>query len=51
MRVKRQHVLIQLSTKKRIDLGVKFKNKPYIRRLETLGPLALSLSIECNQPT
>jgi predicted transport protein len=38
IRVKRQFALIQPSTKKRIDLGLKFNDKPYARRLETSGP-------------
>jgi len=38
MRVKRQFALIQPSTKKRIDLGLKFNDKPYNERLETSGP-------------
>jgi len=38
MRVKRQFALIQPSTKKRIDLGLKFNDKPHGKRLETSGP-------------
>ena len=38
IRVKRQFALIQPSTKKRIDLGLKFNDKPYAGRLETSGP-------------
>lgn len=38
MRVKRQFALIQPSTKKRIDLGLKFNDKPHDERLETSGP-------------
>ena len=38
MRVKRQFALIQPSTKKRIDLGLKFNEKPHGLRLETSGP-------------
>lgn len=38
MRVKRQFALIQPSTKKRIDLGLKFNDKAYQGRLETSGP-------------
>ena len=38
MRVKRQFALIQPSTKKRIDLGLKFNDKPHTGRLETSGP-------------
>lgn len=38
MRVKRQFALIQPSTKKRIDLGLKFNDKPHGERLETSGP-------------
>ena len=38
MRVKRQFALIQPSTKKRIDLGLKFNNKDHSGRLETSGP-------------
>jgi len=38
MRVKRQFVLIQPTTKKRIDLGLKFNSKAYEGRLETSGP-------------
>ncbi|MCF2947666.1 DUF4287 domain-containing protein [Paraglaciecola aquimarina] len=37
-RVKRQFILIQPSTKKRIDLGLKFNDKPHADRLETSGP-------------
>jgi predicted transport protein len=38
MRVKRQFALIQPSTKTRIDLGLKFNDKPHGERLETSGP-------------
>ncbi len=38
MRVKRQFALIQPTTKKRIDLGLKFNDKAYKGRLETSGP-------------
>jgi len=38
MRVKRQFALIQPTTKKRIDLGLKFNDKAYEGRLETSGP-------------
>lgn len=38
LRVKRQFALIQPTTKKRIDLGLKFSNKPHSARLETSGP-------------
>lgn len=38
LRVKRQFALIQPSTKKRIDFGLKFNNKPHNERLETSGP-------------
>lgn len=38
MRVKRQFALIQPSTKKRIDLGLKLNDTPYAGRLETSGP-------------
>lgn len=38
MRVKRQFALIQPSTKTRIDLGLKFNEKPHKGRLETSGP-------------
>lgn len=38
LRVKRQFALIQPSTKKRIDLGLKFNHKAYAGRLETSGP-------------
>lgn len=38
MRVKRQFALIQPSTKTRIDLGLKFNDKPHEGRLETSGP-------------
>jgi predicted transport protein len=38
LRVKRQFALIQPSTKKRIDLGLKFNNTPHSERLETSGP-------------
>lgn len=37
-RVKRQFVLIQPSTKKRIDLGLKLNDTPHSERLETSGP-------------
>jgi predicted transport protein len=39
-RVKRQFALIQPSTKKRIDLGLKLNDTPYSERLETSGPFA-----------
>jgi predicted transport protein len=38
MRVKRQFALIQPSTKKRIDLGLKLNDTPHGERLETSGP-------------
>lgn len=38
MRVKRQFALIQPSTKKRIDLGLKLNDTPFTSRLETSGP-------------
>lgn len=38
MRVKRQFALIQPSTKKRIDLGLKLNDMPHTGRLETSGP-------------
>lgn len=38
LRVKRQFALIQPSTKTRIDLGLKFNDKPHAGRLETSGP-------------
>lgn len=38
LRRKRQFALIQPSTKTRIDLGLKFNNKPHKGRLETSGP-------------
>ncbi|MGS2719101.1 DUF5655 domain-containing protein [Paraglaciecola aestuariivivens] len=38
MRVKRQFALIQPSTKKRIDLGLKFNHKAHGDRLATSGP-------------
>ena len=38
LRVKRQFALIQPSTKTRIDLGLKFNDKPHEGRLETSGP-------------
>ncbi len=38
LRVKRQFALIQPSTKTRIDLGLKFDDKPHQGRLETSGP-------------
>ena len=44
IRVKRQFVLIQPSTKKRIDLGLKFNDKPYAGRLETSGPFGTMCS-------
>jgi predicted transport protein len=37
-RVKRQFTLIQPSTKKRIDLGLKLNDTPHSERLETSGP-------------
>lgn len=37
-RGKRQFALIQPTTKKRIDLGLKFNNKEHVGRLETSGP-------------
>jgi predicted transport protein len=37
-RRKRQFALIQASTKTRIDLGLKFNNRPFVGRLETSGP-------------
>lgn len=37
-RVKRQFTLVQPSTKTRIDLGLKFNDKPVHGRLETSGP-------------
>lgn len=38
LRVKRQFALIQPSTKTRIDVGLKFNDKPHTERLETSGP-------------
>jgi predicted transport protein len=38
LRVKRQFALIQPSTKKRIDLGLKLNDTPHSERLETSGP-------------
>ncbi len=38
MRVKRQFALIQPTTKKRVDLGLKFNDKAHEGRLETSGP-------------
>ena len=38
MRIKRQFALIQPSTKKRIDLGLKLNDTPHVGRLETSGP-------------
>lgn len=38
LRVNRQFALIQPSTKKRIDLGLKFNDRPHGTRLETSGP-------------
>lgn len=38
IRRKRQFALIQPSTKTRIDLGLKFNNRPHDGRLETSGP-------------
>jgi len=38
MRVKRQFALVQPSTKKRIDLGLKLNDTPHGERLETSGP-------------
>ncbi|MDF2179077.1 DUF5655 domain-containing protein [Aliiglaciecola sp. CAU 1673] len=37
-RRKRQFALVQPSTKTRIDLGLKFNNRPHSGRLETSGP-------------
>lgn len=37
-KVKRQFALIKPSTKKRIDIGLKFNDKPHSQRLETSGP-------------
>jgi predicted transport protein len=37
-RVKRQFALIQPSTKKRIDIGLKFNDKHHSQRLEASGP-------------
>jgi len=37
-RRKRQFALIQPTTKTRIDLGLKYNNRPYSGRLETSGP-------------
>jgi len=37
-RVKRQFVLIQPTTKTRIDVGLKFNDRPTAGRLETSGP-------------
>lgn len=37
-RVKRQFALVQPSTKTRIDLGLKFNNRPVAGRLESSGP-------------
>ena len=37
-KVKRQFALVQPSTKKRIDLGLKYNDKPHVGRLETSGP-------------
>lgn len=38
LRVKRQFALIQPSSKTRIDLGLKFNDKPHGQRLQTSGP-------------
>lgn len=38
IRAKRQFVLIKPATKTRIDLGLKFNNKPTNKRLEESGP-------------
>ena len=38
LRRKKQFALIQPSTKSRIDLGLKFKDKEYTNRLESSGP-------------
>jgi predicted transport protein len=38
LRRKRQFALIQPTTKTRIDLGLKYNNRPYSGRLETSGP-------------
>lgn len=37
-RRKRQFTLVQPSTKKRVDLGLKFNDTPHAGRLETSGP-------------
>jgi len=37
-RRKRQFALVQPSTKTRVDLGLKFNNRPHEGRLETSGP-------------
>lgn len=37
-RRKKQFALVQPSTKTRVDLGIKFKDKPHAGRLETSGP-------------
>ncbi|MCB9208402.1 MAG: DUF4287 domain-containing protein [Ignavibacteriales bacterium] len=44
VRRKRQFALIQPSTKDRIDLGLKFKNKPISGRLENSGPFGTMCS-------
>ena len=38
LRRKKQFALIQPSTKTRIDLGLKFKSRPFEGRLESSGP-------------
>ena len=44
IRRKRQFALIQPTTKTRIDLGLKFKNKPISGRLENSGPFGTMCS-------
>ncbi|MCB0730889.1 MAG: DUF4287 domain-containing protein, partial [Ignavibacteriae bacterium] len=44
VRRKRQFAFIQPSTKDRIDLGLKFKNKPISGRLENSGPFGTMCS-------
>jgi predicted transport protein len=44
VRRKRQFALIQPTTKTRIDLGLKFKDKPFSGRLENSGPFGVMCS-------
>lgn len=44
LRVKRQFALIQPSTKKRIDLGLKLNDTPFTDKLESSGPFGTMCS-------